>query len=96
MIFGKHHIQIKPGRKIPPDIPILEWSKILAMLLEEIVQQSLNNKTHLYLSVEEENQQNPRIYYRYRCHRLRYPRQIEIVASDNFFTAKSSRGNNSS
>ena len=64
------------------------------MLSEEIVQQNLNNTTHFYLSVEEENKQDTRRNYIYICHGLIYPRNIEIVASNNLFpTSKSSHGN---
>ena len=54
------------------------------MLPEDIVQQTLNNNTHLYLSVEEENQQYPRIHYRHIFPGLRYPRQIQTVSSEIF------------
>ena len=64
------------------------------MLPEDIVQQNLNNTTHFYLSVEEENKQDTRRHYIYICHVLIYPRKIETVASNNCFpTAKSSHGN---
>ena len=55
MVFGNHRIHIERGRKMPSDIPISEWKKLLAMLPEEIVQQTLNNTTNFYLSVEEDN-----------------------------------------
>ena len=79
---------------MPSDVPILECRKGLAVLLEDVVQQTLNNTTHLYLSVEEGNGQYPSIYYRYIFTGLRYPRQIETVAYNTFFPKdKSSRGN---
>ena len=60
---------------------------------EEILQQTLNNTTHFYLSVEEENQQDPSRHNIFRFSGLRYPRQIETVASDIFSPAgKSSHG----
>ena len=36
-------------KKVPSDIPVLEWRKILDMFPEEILQQNLNNTTNLYL-----------------------------------------------
>ena len=61
-------------KKVPPDIIISEWRKRLAMLPEEIVQQTINNTTNFYLSMEEEHWHNPRRHYRYRLPRLIYPR----------------------
>ena len=55
------------------------------MFPEDIVQKTLNNNTHLYLSVEEENQQYPRGNYRYILPGLRYLRQRETVTSETFF-----------
>ena len=72
-------------KKGPSDIPISEWRKILAMLPEDIVQQTLNNTTHFYLSVEGENRKDLRRHYRYRFPGLRYPRQREKVVSNTFF-----------
>ena len=64
------------------------------MLPEDILQQTLNNTTHVYLSAEEENQQDPSRHYIYTFTGLLYNRQRQTVSFDTFFpTAKSSRGN---
>ena len=64
------------------------------MIPEEIVQQTLNNTTHFYLSVEEDNQHDPRRHYIWKLPGLIYPRQRDTVAYETFLpTAKSSRGN---
>ena len=79
---------------LPADLPFSEWEKRLALLPEEVIQKTLQNTTHFYLNVEDENRKDPRKHYRCRFPGLRIPRQKEIVASDTFFpTVKSSRGN---
>ena len=55
----------------------------MAVLLEDIVKQALNNNTNLYLSVELENPQYPSKHYRYMFNGLRYPRQRETVKSSH-------------
>ena len=63
----------------------------MCVIPEDIVQQTLNNTTHFYPSVEADNEQDPRGHHRYMLPGLRYPRKREIVASDTFFpTVKSS------
>eukprot|EP00957_Ditylum_brightwellii_P012773 965662-Ditylum_brightwellii.AAC.1 len=64
------------------------------MLPEEVVEKTLENSTHFYLSIEAENCQDPRRHFRCRFPGLRLPRQHETVASDTFFPSlQSSRGN---
>eukprot|EP00957_Ditylum_brightwellii_P131500 10029947-Ditylum_brightwellii.AAC.1 len=41
--------------KSPSGIPISEWRKQFAMLPEEVVEKTLENSTHFYLSIEVEN-----------------------------------------
>ena len=65
----------------------------MAILPEEIVQQTPNNTTHFYPSFEEENNQDTIKNDRYRFPGLMHPRKIETVASDIFFpTDKASNG----
>eukprot|EP00957_Ditylum_brightwellii_P100658 7672164-Ditylum_brightwellii.AAC.1 len=61
------------------------------MLPEEVVKKTLENSIHFYLSIEAENQQDPRHHFRYRFPGLRLPRQHETVASDMFFPSVKSR-----
>ena len=66
----------------------------MAMLPEDVVHKTLNNTTHMYLTVEVENRQDPQKHYKSRFPGLRLPRQCETVALDTFFpSAKSDRGN---
>ena len=63
------------------------------MLPEDIVQQTLNNNTNLYPSVEEKHLHDSRKHYGYIFPGLSYHRQKETVSSNTLFpTAKSSCG----
>ena len=89
MILGKHHIPIERGREnFHQTYPYQNWSNTLAMLPEEILQQTLNINSHSYLGLEEIHNQYTRKHYRYRFPRLRYPRKIETVESDTFILQK--------
>ena len=68
---------------MPSQTPILEWRKILAMIPEDILQQTIKNINHFYVSVEEENQQDPRRHHRYILYELIHPRQRETFASED-------------
>eukprot|EP00957_Ditylum_brightwellii_P033969 2572918-Ditylum_brightwellii.AAC.1 len=87
---------IRRGKKgrIHNGVMLEEWRKGLAMLPEDVVKKMLSNCTNLYFNVEMENRQDLRQHFKYRIPGIRYPRQIETVASDIFFpTMKTRRGN---
>jgi hypothetical protein len=73
---------------MPHNIPWDKWRCRLAMLPEDVVKQTvLDVTTQLYMSVENENCNEPRKHYKSLCPGLRNFRQNKIVASDTFFPA---------
>ena len=64
------------------------------MVPEDVVSKTLENTTQFYLSMESENQQDPRRHMKSGTPGLRKPRQNKMVTSDTFFpSVTSSRGN---
>jgi len=75
------------------DIPMIEWSRRLAMAPEDIVSKTLQHTTQCYLNVDRENRSNMREHYQSCFPGLRLPRQKEGVATDTYFpSVKTSRG----
>eukprot|EP00957_Ditylum_brightwellii_P043020 3259076-Ditylum_brightwellii.AAC.2 len=66
-------------------ILISVWKKRFTMLPDEVVEKTLENSTHFYLSIKTENRQDPRQHFCYRFPGLRLPRQHKTVASDTLF-----------
>ena len=90
----RNEVRRSRKRKLPEDIPMHEWRKRLAMTPENVIQQTFNNTTQFYVSLESEDRMDPRRHIKSRAPGLRMHRQHEPVASDTFFpSVKSDRGN---
>ena len=63
------------------------------MLLDDVIQKTLDNTTQFYMKVEGDNRQNPQHHYKSRFPTLCLERQNKMVASDKFFPlAPTNRG----
>eukprot|EP00957_Ditylum_brightwellii_P086439 6576534-Ditylum_brightwellii.AAC.1 len=72
------------------NIPMDTWRKRF-VLLDQVVEKTLENSTWFYLNVKLENRQDPRRHYKYWFPGICHPRQMETVASDTFFPSVTSR-----
>eukprot|EP00957_Ditylum_brightwellii_P159630 12151368-Ditylum_brightwellii.AAC.1 len=48
------------------ELPLTEWQKRFAMLLEEAIKRTLKNSTNFYINVKVKNCQDPRQHFKYR------------------------------
>ena len=88
------HVHRLGKRIVPGSIPITEWQKRLAMVPLETIHRTFDATTQHYMTIDYENRAVPRDHYRSRVPGLRYPRQVEKVATDTFFASVTSyRGN---
>ena len=84
----------KKSTTMPGDLPMIEWRKCLAMMLEEVVRKTLEATTIFYSSIEGENQMNQRHHFCSRFSGRRIQRQDEEVPTNTFYpTVTTQRGN---
>jgi hypothetical protein len=69
----------------PGDIPLTEWRRRLGMLPEDVVQKTLENTTHFYLSPSIENRQDPRREILSHRPGLQWKRRNEVLVGTDTF-----------